>query len=108
MSRHNPYPDEKDMMVRVMVGDPLALAWQWIVQYTKNVNSNLAIDEERITVDDMIDVAMVSIDGGWEYISRPSLESNRTVDPTFWEKLAILKEIDIPQDSRGSFFTCSC
>ncbi len=31
-----------------------------------------------------------------------------SVDPTFWDKLAIIKEIEIPDESRNSFFSCSC
>ncbi len=104
------YPLE-DHQVRLMVGDPIALAAEWILHYLDNLNSHIDEDDgSPIDIDELIITAMSHIEeGGWgDYISRGGAFEGFNLDPTFWDKLAIIKKIDIPQDKRGSFFGCSC
>ncbi len=97
-----------------MCGDPKALAWCWIHAYAENLNSNGYEDEDynNVSPDELIDTAMINIesDSEWneEYISKGGLLEGVSVDPTFWDKLAILKDREIPNDKRNSFFSCSC
>ena len=114
MSAHKPFPEEFD--ARLMCNDPVALAWMWILGYIENLNDMIQTDaddgdgwdHEPISVDEFINAAMANIEGGWECIGRGGTFEGVSVDPTFWDKLALIKEIDIPEDNRNSFFTCSC
>lgn len=112
MNPHQPFPDDV-MKVRIMVGDPQALAYLWIEAYTENLNSMIdSEDGSDLTVSEVIDVAMTHVRDNantWgEYIVRGGAFEGFQMDPTFWDKLADLKQIDIPQRVRGSFFSCSC
>jgi hypothetical protein len=117
MSIHNPYPNEADMKVRVMVGDPVAIAYLWLVAYLENINSMITGSHDEfnyqgeLSFDELIDTALshVGDDDPWgDYITRGGIFEGFRMDPTFWDKLAILKEIDIPQSQRGTIFSCSC
>ena len=114
MSKHHPYPNEKDMIVRVMVGDPVANAWLWLEAYLENINSMIDSDEgEHVTMDELINTALSHVDetNGWggDYISRGGAFEGMSVEPMFWEKLAVLKEKpSIAQVQHGHFFSCAC
>lgn len=111
-AKHLPYP-EIEHTARVMVGDPVALAFEWIKAYGDQLTG---VDYDdifyHITVDELIDAAMVTINStsDWpeEYIFRHTLLDNEEVDPVFWDKLAILKGIEIPSEKRNNFFPCFC
>lgn len=116
MSHHLPYPMDEHK-ARIMCGDPIALAYKWIESYLENLNDRITPDEdynsEPITMDELIETAMSHINvesGRWggDYIVRGGAFEGFSVDPTFWDKLAIIKEIEIPNESRNSFFSCSC
>lgn len=115
MSQHHPYPDDTPEVqsVRRMVGDPLMLAYAWIEAYVENVNNMLNRDEDNpISVDELIETAFSHIESnhswGGDYIVRGGTFEGYQMDPTFWDKLAILKQIEIPQDRRQDFFSCAC
>lgn len=109
MSKHNPYPDESDLQVRVMVGDQVAIAWLWLLAYLDNVNKRItdyADDNHEsynlITIDEFIDTGITG-----DYITRGGVFEGFHLDPLYWEKLSILKETEI-EPSRYGFFNCSC
>jgi hypothetical protein len=109
---HRPYPADQEQ-VRIMCGDPQALAYKWIESYLENLNSHLRREDgdEEVTLDELIDTAMSHLDesGRWgDYITRGGAFEGVDTDPMFWEKLAILKGIEIPDEKRVSFFSCSC
>lgn len=116
MSSHMPFPEE-EYAPRLMCGDPVALAYKWIESYAENL-SDLAFrqedeyDKSPITVDELIDTALSHVDSEtlWsgDYITRGGAFEGVGVDPTFWDKLAIVKGAEIPQESRNNFFSCSC
>ena len=108
MSGHKPFPEEFD--ARLMCNDPVALAYMWMLGYLENINDMCKNeDQDDVTIDELLDAAVeVGINDGWDYIQRGGVFEGYQVDPLFWDKLAILKEIDIPEDNRNSFFTCSC
>lgn len=118
MSQHHPYPDDSPEVqsVRRMVGDPLMLAYAWIEAYVENLNSMVQGDPHNyqgpITIDELIDTAYSHIESntswGGGYLSRGGTFEGIDVDPIFWEKLAVLKQIEIPQERRNNFFSCSC
>lgn len=102
MSTHFPYPAEEHQL-RVAICDPVALAFEWIRAYAESLPG--------VSADELIDAAMQQVkskDGYGGYLSRgPDLEGV-SVDPLFWDKLAIFKEMDVPEEKRNSFFSCSC
>lgn len=115
--RHHPYPDETPDLIkaRMICGDPAALGYAWIEAYNENLNNMLQGHREDdyehygITVDELIDTALTHVEDGWsDYIVRGGVFEGFSMDPTFWDKLAALKGIDIPSDKRGTIFSCSC
>jgi hypothetical protein len=111
MRPHQPFDDEQ-MLGRQLAGDPQVLAFLWIEAYAENLTDRVRSyhdgDDEQwgnepITVDDLIRAALHD-----NYITRGGTFEGEGTDPVFWEKLAILKDIEIPKDRRNSFFSCSC
>lgn len=68
------------------------------------------LDYPPSDVDELINTAMSHVtDDGWgDYISRGGAFEGQYTDPTFWDKLAILKDLEIPQEKRNNFFSCAC
>lgn len=111
---HLPY-DPETHKVRVMCGDPVALSYEWIKAYAENLsdrakNQSDEYNTSEVTVDELIDSAMSNMDpNSWgNYIIRGGAFEGYQVEPLFWEKLAILKGIEIPQENQNNFFSCSC
>lgn len=108
------YPEDQHE-ARVMCLDPEAIAYEWIAQYTKNLNEMIKEDYNEdeyygkpLTPEKLINIGIENLDGGWEYISRGGVFEGYSLDMTFWDKLEILLKREIPQDDRSSFFSCSC
>lgn len=108
-----PYPAEEHQ-ARLMCGDPVALAYEWLKGYAENLNSQMETssygeDYAPITVEELIETGMSHVGDGWgDYISRGGSFEGVSLDMTFWDKLSIFKQIEIPQDNRNSFLSCSC
>jgi hypothetical protein len=111
-----PYPEEEHQ-ARVMCGDPIACSWEWIKAYAKNLsgkdyNWDVEGHDVVITPEELIETAetWLETDNEWggDYLNKGGLLESISTDPTFWEKLAILKEIEIPHEKRNNFFSCSC
>lgn len=98
---------------RLILGDPQAEAYEWIQAYVKNLNSH-ADDEYNypLTFEELVQTALenVSRDGrDWlTYLVKGELLKGKSVDPMFWDKLAIMTESDVPNNRRENFFSCSC
>lgn len=117
-STHLPYPPEEHVG-RMAIGDDQAMAWAWIYSYARSLNRESYDDEEDdyydyspVSADELIDYGLSWINStsewGGNYLSKGGLLEGVGTDPTFWDKLAILKNLDIPQDKRENFFSCSC
>jgi hypothetical protein len=125
---HLPFPEE-ELAPRLMCADPQALAYAWIRAYLENLNSRIQTEDEvmhegtddeytseadgdLIDLDELIETAMSHVDTdsryGGDYITRGGAFEGVGTDDMFWEKLAILKGIEIPEEKRGNFFSCSC
>ena len=114
-SNHHPYPGiaEDKWKYYILTEEPRTLAFLWIEAYAKSLVPEGATNDwddphEPVTTDELIDAALETINDGWEFIVRGGLLEGRSPDPLFWEKLAILKEMEIPHSKRNSFFSCSC
>lgn len=105
---------DKEFKVRLLVGEPKALAYQWIVNYVDNINAqgeSYIEDEEsymKLQVGELIATALDNLSGKYSYINKGDLLEGISLDRTFWDKLAILKDIDIPERDKENFFSCSC
>jgi len=117
---HVSYP-VAEHMARVACADPIALAYEWIAAYAENLTDRVQsycsdygsdYGNEPVTVDDLIYTAQSHLNPesrwGGEYITRGGTFEGEGVDPTFWDKFAILKGMEIPDEKRASFFSCSC
>lgn len=113
-----PYAQEEHDS-RVLCGDPVACGYEWIKRYVDNLNDRISSDSEsedyghsELTVEEVIETAMSHLDDGsrWggDYIVKGGVFEGTSTDPTFWDKLADFKQIEIPQDKRNNFFSCSC
>ena len=96
-----------------MCGDPVATAYEWLKGYTDNLNSmmNSYEDEDHtpITIEELINTGMSHLSDSWgDYIVRGGSFEGTSIDPTFWDKLAQFKQIEIPMDKRNNFLSCSC
>lgn len=104
---HRDYPEDQHQ-VRLMAGDPMAQAYEWIKAYAENLTDRA--EDEVVTMDELIETAMTHVDTssrwGGDYISRGGAFEGFSTDPTFWDKLAILKNIEIPTEKRNNFFSC--
>lgn len=119
MAYQLPYPQDEHI-ARLLLLDPIATSYEWIKKYAENLTDRVNEDNEddtygggkSITVDELIDTAMSHIDTGdrWggDYITRGGTFEGESVDPTFWDKLSILLEKEIPSNKRNDFFSCSC
>lgn len=107
-------PTEEELhQAGLLLGDRKAVALQWIRDYADELSSD--DDEEyygggTITADELIETAMSNLQtNGWgDYISKGGLLEGHSTSPEFWENLAIYKGIDIPEEKRNNFFSCSC
>lgn len=112
--RYYPGTDHKS---RVLIGDPRALAYQWIVEYAKNISpepdpeyESEYADTNPVDADELIETALTHQgENSWgDYICRGGTFEGFSVDPTFWDKFAIVTGIEREEVSQNSFFTCSC
>ncbi|QDH84208.1 hypothetical protein Axy13_016 [Achromobacter phage vB_AxyP_19-32_Axy13] len=101
------YPEEEHNS-RVMCGDPVALAYEWLKQYAEEVNND-AGDEGEVTLEDLLEAADSHQGDGWgDYIVRGGAFEGYSLNPMFWDKYAIFKGIDRSEISEAHFFSCSC
>ena len=114
MFQYRPYPEDQ-MIAYLVVGDPKAVAYQWLVSYLDNLNSMVGSSWEaeeyhhnEITLHELIDTGMSQLNDEWAYISRGGVFEGHSLDQTYWDKLSILMDVEIPQHKRNDFFSCSC
>lgn len=94
------YP-ETEHQTRLMVGDPVAEAYEWIKRYAESLPD--------VSFEELVKTAESNLkDDYTSDINRGSELEGVSVDPLFWNKLAILMRKNIPQEKRNNFFSCSC
>lgn len=108
-----PEPTEEEIhRAAAMMGDPRALAKDWITAWLEEVNAQLGDgDGNEITFEGLISTAMTHVGTttwGGDYISRGGAFEGFYTPDEFWDKLADYKGINIPSKDRGNFFSCSC
>lgn len=109
--------DMKDHSVRLMVNDPVAVAYEWIKAWAENLSAQDSGNEDyghrTVTMDELIDTAMTHVEAepaswGGDFISNGGQFEGTYVPEIFWDHLAALKGIEIPETNRNNFFSCSC
>lgn len=79
-------------------------AYEWIKDYAEGFSGW----DGDITAEDLIDYGTAWKGGRGDYLCRGGALEGEYVSDTFWDKLEIYLGTNIPEDHRGSFFTCSC
>lgn len=97
----------------LILGDPVAQAFEWIRAYAENLTSQAKGDsyggDYPVTVSDLMEAADSHQGDGWgDYIVRGGTFEGESIDPTFWEKYAIFREIPLEDVSQSSLLSCSC
>ena len=100
----------------LILGDPVAQAFEWIRAYAQNLTEKCKGDDyyhgsdSEITVEELMSIAdSRQVEGAWgDYLSRGGAFEGESLDPTFWKYYAIFKEIPQEEVNEQSFFSCSC
>lgn len=100
----------------LILGDPVAQAYEWLKAYAENLSDRCKDDDYRegsnspISVEELIGIAdSHQEEGSWgDYLVRGGAFEGDSPDPTFWKYYAIFKEIPQEEVNEQSFFSCSC
>ena len=100
---------------RLLLGDPVAEAYEWLHAYSLNLTDRCADDDyggnHEVTLKELLEIADSHQDGDdrWgDYLTRGGTFEGESVDPTFWVKYAAFSEISQEDVNEQSFFSCSC
>ena len=107
---------ESEHQGRLLLGDPQAEAYAWIMAYADQITAQAQTDTENYsedgphyTAEDLITIAKSNMHGGWgDYICHGGAFAGVGVDPLFWDKLAIVLDEEVSDEDRNGFFSCSC
>ena len=107
---------EEEHQGRVVLGDPQAEAYAWIMAYADQITAQAQTDTKsyseygpHYSAEDLIIIAKSNMNGGWGYyICHGGAFEGTGVDPLFWDKLSIVLDEEVPDDDRNGFFSCSC
>ena len=109
---------EEEHQGRVVLGDPQAEAYAWIMAYAAQITEQAQHqgDEDwyssrdaNYTAEDLISIAQSNFNDGFgDYICHGGAFEGESVDPLFWDKLSIVLDEEVPDEDRNSFFSCSC
>lgn len=103
------YPLEQHK-ARLICGDPVAEAYEWISAYAKNL-TEMCDEGDEVTVDELLECADSQQEGsrwGGDYISRGGAFEGYQVEDMFWKKYAIFRGKELENLNQYSFFSCSC
>lgn len=107
---------ESEHQGRVVLGDPQAEAYAWIMAYADQITALAKTDSDGYserdpdyTAEDLIQIAQSNMNGKWgDYICHGGAFEGEHVDPLFWDKLSIVLDQEVSDKDRNSFFSCSC
>lgn len=109
-----PY-DPETHEARLMCSDPVAVAFQWMVEYAKNLADQCDSEDSygTVTVADLLEAADShqpenGSRWGGDYISRGGAFEGQSVDPTFWAMYAKFRQKPLEDVEEAHFFSCSC
>lgn len=107
---------EEEHQGRLLLGDPQAEAYAWIMAYAQQITEMAQGNDEgyssrdaNYSAEDLIQIAEGNRSGSWgDYICHGGAFEGEYVDPLFWDKLAIVLDKEVPDEDRNGFFSCSC
>lgn len=109
---------ESEHQGRVVLGDPQAEAYAWIMAYADQITAQAQRGDDYedyssnhavYTAEDLIAIAESNKKDGWgDYICHGGAFEGENVDPLFWDKLSIVLDEEVPDEDRNGFFSCSC
>ena len=107
---------EDEHQGRLVLGDPQAEAYAWIMAYAAQITAQAQTDiesysenEPHYSAEDLITIAKSNMYGGCgDYICHGGAFEGEGVDPLFWDKLSIVLDEEVADKDRNSFFSCSC
>lgn len=107
---------EDDVISELTALPPEQEAYKWIVSYAESLSDDepgYNGEDQTITAEELIDYGWAyyhsNRKGTWgDYLCKGGLLEGTCVLDEFWDKLGILKGVQIESEHRGSFFTCSC
>lgn len=102
-----PATEEELHQMHLLLEVPSAMALERIREYAKSLGDG----NHEVTAEELIETALGNMESsnGWgDYIVKGGLLEGVQVSDQFWTDLAIYKQIDIPEEKRGNFFSCSC
>lgn len=116
---HPKFPNSREIgaeEIVLQVKTPTAKeeAYAWIQDYAESFGrySDYDYGYQSIDADDLIYYAKSNIErreGDWkDYLVKGGLLEGEYVSEEFWNKLAIYLDVDIPENRRENFFSCSC
>lgn len=107
-----PWKDEAEFNAYLIMGNPKADALKWIRSYAESLGGEYDDEWCGVTEYELISTALTHISddpNNWgDFLVKGGLLEDTSVDPTFWDKLSVLLDYEIPSDNRNSFFSCSC
>ena len=107
---------EDEHQGRLVLGDPQAEAYAWIMAYATQITERAKEDKDsysshdaNYSAEDLIQIAESNRHGGFgDYICHGGAFEGEGVDPLFWDKLSIVLDEEVPDEDRNGFFSCSC
>lgn len=99
---------------RLLLGDPVADAYEWLQAYALNLTDRCKDDcyggDREVTLKELLEIAdSHQGENQWgDYLTRGGTFESESVDPTFWVKYAAFYEIPSEEVNENSFFSCSC
>ena len=120
---NTPWTNREEYEVQLLLGNKVALAYAWIDAYAIQLDARVVASSARheegygyplegITTEEMISLgeSRVGHEDFWggEYLVRGGVFEGESTDPLYWDHLATLLGVEIPDKERGSFFSCSC
>lgn len=105
----------------LLMGDEQAVAWAWIKAYALNLkqqideylgNDDRDYESQQNVIEDeydLMELADSHQNGNWgDYMVVGGLFEGSGVDPLFWDKYAIIRDIPREEIEASSLFSCSC
>ncbi len=104
----------------LLMGDEKAVAWAWIKAYALNLiqqideylgNDSDEYNQQNVIEDeyDLMTLADSHQDGKWgDYMVVGGLFEGESIDPLFWDKYAIVRDVPREEVAADNFFSCSC
>ncbi len=89
---------------------------EWIRHYVVRLNHEHHDPEEQagyynsgpLTYDELMDAAMEHVSSDWSWLTKGPMLEGVSVEDEFWRHFSTVVSMEVPEDKRHSFFSCSC